>query len=193
MGPCPSAPGRASPSSRSRCSPAWPLLPRSRRRRGLPPSAAGWPGGTLEPADVARYLAFHKLRAVLDPLALASPPTANQQAYDVTAYDLDLTPVISSQLLRGSVRIRATVVSGPLFTMELDLADAMVVDSVKVAGVAAPFSRGTDLLTVTLGRAWLTGEGLDVTVGYHGTPALRPLRRGLRLHQPRRHSPSSGR
>ena len=136
------------------------------------PSAVGWPGGTLEPADVARYLAFHKLCAVLDPLALASPPTANQQAYDVTAYDLDLAPVISSQLLQGSVRIRATVVSGPLFTMELDLSDAMVVDSVKVAGVAASFSRGTDLLTVTLGRARLTGEGLDVTVGYHGTPAL---------------------
>ena len=139
------------------------------------PTAAGWPGGAIEPTDVARYLAFHKLRAVLDPLALASPPTANQQAYDVTAYDLDLRPVISSQLLRGSVRIRATVVSGPLFTMELDLDDAMIVDSVEVAGVAAPFSRGADLLTVTLGRAWVSGEGLDVSVGYHGTPASGPF------------------
>jgi aminopeptidase N len=141
----------------------------------FPPTAAGWPGGTLEPAELSRYLAFHKVRAVLDPLALAAPPTSNQQAFDVTAYDLDLTPDPASRVLRGSVRIRATVVSGPLFSLELDLDDAMIVDSVGVAGVTAPFSRGTDLLTVTLGRAWLSGEGLDVAVGYHGTPASGPF------------------
>ena len=49
---------------------------------GFPPTGAGWTGGPPGPGDVARYLAFHKLRAVFDPLALASPPTANQQAYD---------------------------------------------------------------------------------------------------------------
>jgi aminopeptidase N len=139
------------------------------------PTGAGWPGGVVQPRDVSRYLAFHKLRAVLDPLAAFSPPTANQLAYDVSAYDLDVRPTIPLQLLRGSVRIRANVVSGPLFTMELDLADAMVVDSVTVAGAPAAFSRGADLLIVDLGRAWVTGEGLDVTVSYHGTPALGPF------------------
>ena len=137
----------------------------------LPPTVAGRPGEVREEAGLSRYLAFHKLRAVLDPLALTAPPTANQLAYDVTAYDLDLVPEIGSRMLHGRVRVRATVVEGPLFTMELDLDDAMAVDSVAVAGGAEPFTRGTGLLTVTLGRAWLTGEGLDVTIRYHGTPA----------------------
>ena len=68
------------------------------------------------------------------------------------------------------MRIRATVVAGPLLTLELDLGDPMIVDSVKVAGTAVPFTHALDLLTVTLDRAWLTGESLDLTVWYHGTP-----------------------
>jgi aminopeptidase N len=155
--------------------PALAVLPAAAEPAWSPPTAAGWPGGTLEQADVARYLAFHKARAVLDPLARAAPPTANQQAWDVTAYDLDLAPNPVTRVVRGSVRIRATVVSGPLFSMELDLAAAMIVDSVKDAGAALPFSRGADLLTVTLGRAWVSGEGLDVSVWYHGTPASGPF------------------
>ena len=141
----------------------------------LPPSDAGWPGAFRAPPDVARYLAFHKQRAGLDPLAVTAPPTANQLAWDVTAYDLDLAPVIAAQLVRGSARIRATVLEGPLFSMELDLDDAMTVDSARVAGSAAAFSRGPGRLTVALGRAWLTGEALDVTVAYHGTPATGPF------------------
>jgi len=139
------------------------------------PSAAGWPGGPLEQADVTRYLAFHKIRAAVDPLALASAPTANQSAFDVTAYDLDLAPNLTTHVLWGSVRVRATVVRGPLVSMDLDLDDAMTVDSVKAAGVPAAFSRGTDLLTLALDRARMDGEELDVTVWYHGTPANGPF------------------
>ncbi len=137
----------------------------------LPPTAAGWPGATVEAGDLADYLALHKLRAVLDPAATLAGPTSNQKAWDVTAYDLDLVPDLGTQVLRGSVRIRAAVTAGPLLSLELDLDDVMVVDSVHVAGTTVPFGRTLDLLAVTLDRAWLTGEALDLTVWYHGTPA----------------------
>ncbi len=137
----------------------------------LPSTPAGWTDATREAGDLTEYLAFHKLRAVADAAALlAAGPTPNQQAWDVTAYDLDLAPDLSTKVLTGSARIRATVVAGPLLALELDLGDPMVVDSVKVGGTAVPFGRGVDQLVVTLDRAWLTGESLDLTVWYHGTP-----------------------
>jgi len=126
--------------------------------------------GVPDESGLTRELAAAKIRAALGAMPLASPPTSNQQAYDVAAYDLDLAPNVVTHVLWGSARVRATVVQGPLLTMELDLDDAMLVDSLKIAGVAAPFTHVTDLLTITLGRAYLAGEDLDVTVWYHGTP-----------------------
>jgi len=137
----------------------------------FPPTAAGWPGQTRDGVDVAPYLAFHKARAMQGGPVLAMPPTSNQQAWDATAYDLDLAPNTVSRVLWGSARTRGAVVSGPLLSVELDFEDVMVVDSVQVAGAAAPFTHATDLLTVTLDRAYLDGESFDLTVWYHGTPS----------------------
>jgi len=137
----------------------------------LPPTEAGWPGAAREPGDLSEYLAFHKLRAAILPQAALVGPTSNQQAWDVTAYDLDLAPDLANKVVAGRVRVRATVTAGPLLSMELDLADTMTVDSVRLlSGAALPFTHGNDLLTVMLDRAWLTGEGVDLTVWYHGTP-----------------------
>jgi aminopeptidase N len=136
----------------------------------LAPTAAGWPGATVEDGDLADYLAFHKVPAQIATVAALLAPTANQQAYDVTAYDLDLVPDLGTEVLTGRARIRATVVAGPLLTVELDLGDPMTVDSVRVSDAAVPFSHALDLLTVSLDRPWLTGESLDLTVWYHGTP-----------------------
>jgi aminopeptidase N len=136
----------------------------------LPPTAAGWPGATREAGDLGDYLAFHKLQAVADPLSVLGGPTSNQQAWDVTAYDLDLAPNSSTGVLSGSARIRADVLSGPLLSAELDFDDAMTVDSVKAAGVTVPSTRNGDLLTVSLDRARGTGESFDLTVWYRGTP-----------------------
>jgi aminopeptidase N len=137
----------------------------------LPPTEAGWPGAAREPGDLSEYLALHKQRAAVLPQAALVGPTSNQRAWDVTAYDLDLAADLANKVVTGSVRVRATVTAGPLLSMELDLADTMTVDSVRLlAGAALPFTHDNDLLTVTLDRAWLTGEGVDLTVWYHGTP-----------------------
>jgi aminopeptidase N len=161
--------------------------PRSRRAGGLrpvvalllalglapaaAPAAAPGPVATPEVSpDLAPLLAETKIRAALQAGILAEPPTANQQAFDVTAYDLDLAPDLGTRVLWGSARTRATVAQGPLLSLDLELDPAMTVDSVKVAGGAAPFTRLANLLTVTLDRAYLDGETADVVVWYHGTP-----------------------
>ena len=67
--------------------------------------------------------------------------------------------------------MKASVVAGPLSTVDLDLYANLTVDAVTSGGVAATFSRSGNLLTVNLDRAYATGEMMDVVVSYHGAPS----------------------
>ncbi len=144
-----------------------PAGPASRALAAAPPDPPA-PAAVLP--NAVEEVAAAKARAALGTMPLAAAPTPNQQAWDVTAYDLDLAPSTATRMLWASARTRATVVSGPLLTLELDLDDTLRVDSVRVAGAPAPFTHALGLLTVTLGRAYLTGESVDLTVWYHGRP-----------------------
>lgn len=131
------------------------------------------PDGTVEvrdEADVAPYLAAWKAHQLQRTFAIQAPATANQLAYDVRGYALDLSFATSTSTVSGTVRVQATVTSGPLTTMDLDLAANMVVDGITSGGTAVTWTRATNLLTVNLDRTYATGEGLDVRVTYHGTP-----------------------
>jgi aminopeptidase N len=121
-------------------------------------------------AEAARAVARARAARGLTALLTRTEPTANQDAWDVTAYDLDLAPNLGNGSLAGSVRVRARVAGGPVLAMELDLVDAMAVDSVKVAGAPASFTHSDGLLTVDLGRAYATDEAVDLTAWYHGWP-----------------------
>jgi aminopeptidase N len=123
------------------------------------------------PMDVTKELAATKAQAFKRMLQRAQPATANQTAYDVHYYDLDLHPNPANVVLTGTVLTRASVVAGPLTTMELDFVNGMSVDGATCAGSPAPFTHSSDLVTVTLDRPYLNGETVDVTVSFHGTPA----------------------
>jgi aminopeptidase N len=141
----------------------------------FPPTPAGWPGQVLDERAVTPYLAFHKARAMERMQAMRTVQSPNQSAYDARTYDLDLRPDIATQVLTGIVRMRATVVNGPLLDLDLDLASNMVVDSAYAADAPAPFTRAGDILTVALDRAYANGETPEVVVRYHGTPARGPF------------------
>ncbi len=120
--------------------------------------------------DVAPYLASWKAAGLSRSRSLATPATANQEAYDVRYYDLDLVMTPAGPQVAGTVRMKATVVSGPLTSADLDLAQNMVVDAATSNGAATTSSRPPDLVTVDLDRPYLTGETFDITVTYHGNP-----------------------
>ena len=136
----------------------------------FPETPAGWPAQVRDETDVAPYLAFHKAMAMARAKGFETFQTANQSAYDVRYYDLDLYPDLNLQVLTGTVKVRATVLAGPLTTMELDLYSSMVVDSARSGGVPASFSRSGNLLIVNLDRPYASGETMEVKVSYHGTP-----------------------
>jgi len=137
----------------------------------FPATPDGEPGQVRDERDVAPFLAAWKAAGLQRARLLAAPATANQQAYDVHYYDLDLTPDPATQVLTGTVRMKASVVSGPLSTADLDFYANLTVDAVTSGGVAATFSRSSDLLTVNLDRVYGNGEMMDVVVSYHGAPS----------------------
>src|SRR5438874_7512137 len=67
-----------------------------------------------EESDVAPYLAAWKASAFARSRAAATPATANQQQYDVHWYDLNLTFTPATSTVSGTVRMKASVVGGPI-------------------------------------------------------------------------------
>lgn len=121
-------------------------------------------------ADVTSLLARSKATAFERVAARRTAATPNQAKYDVRWYDLDLVFSTSASQVSGSVKTRATVLVGPLSTLDLDLYSNMVVDQVQAGGVTVTWSRVGDILTVNLNRAYFIGETVEVRVTYHGTP-----------------------
>ena len=120
--------------------------------------------------DVAPFLAAWKARSFGRERAAATASTPNQLAYDANWYDLDLTFTPSTSTVSGTVRMKATVVSGPLSTVDLDFYANLVMDGATSAGAATTWTRAGNVLTLALGRAYAVGEVVDVTVTYHGVP-----------------------
>src|SRR5437773_3249167 len=74
----------------------------------------------IGPRDMTDVLAAGKIRSFSRMLARMQVATANQNAFDVTYYDLDLHPNPANSVLTATVRTRASVVAGPVSTLELD-------------------------------------------------------------------------
>jgi aminopeptidase N len=103
--------------------------------------------------------------------AIASPAaSAGSGDLDVLYYRLDIRVSISSTSLTGSVLVRARAVAGGVNTMSLDLAEPMVVDSVRSAGIRLPVTRYPSSFTTQLTRSYDEGETVETEVYYHGSP-----------------------
>ncbi len=120
---------------------------------------------------VSPFLAAWKANALAKQREVARPMTANQEQWDARWYDLNLTFTPASSV-SGTVRMKATVVAGPISTVELDFASALIHDAVTAGGVATTASHVGAILTVNLDRAYANGETVDVTVTYHGNPTV---------------------
>ncbi|MGD9898875.1 MAG: M1 family aminopeptidase [Calditrichaceae bacterium] len=115
-----------------------------------------------------------KMKAeILKKWAQPSGITENQAGYDVKYYLIDLDIEANPdrvQGIRGSVTVNLDVVDANLASVDLNLADGMIADSVFNENTKTSFTRGDDILTVTLKRNFARGEATSVTVFYHGNP-----------------------
>ncbi|MGD9486940.1 MAG: M1 family aminopeptidase [Calditrichaceae bacterium] len=110
---------------------------------------------------------------ILKKWAQPAGTTENQAGYDVKYYliDLDIEPDPERvQGIRGRVTVNLDITVANLESVDLNLADGMLVDSVFNENTKTSFTRGDDLLTVSLSRNFTQGEATSVTVYYHGNP-----------------------
>ena len=120
--------------------------------------------------DISPFLGAWKAARAAQAARVARPMTANQALYDARWYDLALTFTPATKQVAGTVTMSATVASGPISSVDLDLYSLMNVDAVTAGGVTTSFSRIGDVLTVQLDHAYTTGQAFTTTVTYHGNP-----------------------
>jgi aminopeptidase N len=99
--------------------------------------------------------------------------TENQEDFDISYYSLNLTPNTFTSTLIGTVEIMGTVVSASLEHIELNFWDGMNITSLHLAGlpgVQLAYSRGNNILSITLDRVYAQGEIFNISVSYNGKP-----------------------
>ena len=122
--------------------------------------------------DVAPYLGAWKAHALARQYQAAQPMTANQQQWNVTWYDLNLTFTPAGTQVSGTVRMKAVVTAGPISSVELDFGAHLLLDGATSGGVAATTSRAGAIHSENLDHAYANAEVVDVTVTYHGNPTV---------------------
>jgi aminopeptidase N len=92
------------------------------------------------------------------------------QWFDVTYYKLQLTITTPQSYLEGISTVEGTCRSNTSGPLVLDLVNQMNVDSVFINGQRTSFTRGTNAVSITLDRAYQSGESFSVDVFYEGVP-----------------------
>jgi hypothetical protein len=95
----------------------------------------------------------------------------DQTDFDVKYWDLriDLTD-IAGETIEGQVIMTSEATVDGISSIDYNLHSSMVVDSVKIAGLPAAFTRPSGLLRITLDRAYNTSELITTEAFYHGHP-----------------------
>jgi aminopeptidase N len=98
-----------------------------------------------------------------------SQVTDNQIKYDVKYYLLNLNVDPGSMTIIGKVQIRSLICES-ISTIEINLTNQLIVDSVFTGNSRLTFSQLENLLTINLGGTYSPNEIADLMIFYHGTP-----------------------
>jgi len=126
---------------------------------------------SVPPGEGHRILAEGKARALAK--AWKAYPTkvpANQGDYDAIYYGLDLEIDVPSEIIYGALKMLAKSKVSSLNSLALDLYDNMSVDSIKMGVTNLSYTHSSDLISITLDRAYALDEEFLFTVYYHGHP-----------------------
>lgn len=93
-----------------------------------------------------------------------------QYQYDVNFYRLELNVNITTEIIVGRVDMTSTVTQDNVTFCQIDLYSNMTVDSVRVDGGVATYSRSGNLLTANLPSTKNAGDVFTVTTYYRGHP-----------------------
>ena len=123
------------------------------------------------------FLSFSCAFAQKDSYDSGAPLLPEQEAYDITFYDLDLFINPTQQMISGSNCITARIVE-PLSFLVLDFEPRYTIDSVLVwrdgASTGSTFARDGSLIWIDLKTEKAKGVYVKVQIFYHGQPRVAP-------------------
>jgi aminopeptidase N len=90
---------------------------------------------------------------------------------DIAYYKLNLRITASPEYLFGQVTVKAKVVNAAVQTMQLDLLDNMIVDSIHVEGIPVSFIQNPATIEIMLNRPYSAGETIIADIWYGGVPS----------------------
>jgi aminopeptidase N len=96
-------------------------------------------------------------------------PTANQLNYDVKYYALNLDINPANRYIKGSIDINLVIINN-LSTIELDLSQGLIIDSIMLGNKKTTCTYSGNLLTVNLDKTYSSGALIKLTVFYQGYP-----------------------
>ena len=98
-------------------------------------------------------------------------PTAAQNDYDITFYDIDLKIDPDTQTISGMVGVQGISLVSSLNIVELDLYSGLNIESVKSEqGDDLNYTHSSNLLSVTLNNSVSTGNSFKIIIDYDGKP-----------------------
>ncbi|PWB72806.1 hypothetical protein C3F09_06040 [candidate division GN15 bacterium] len=135
--------------------------------------ASSW--DTAPAWQIHRQMAEAKSRALydqryVDRIVSASAAANTQTNYDVKFYDIHLRVNDTTSILYGAVKMVAEATEPGVSQVQVDLFDNMVIDSIVSPAGALTYTRASNMVTVTLDKAYNPGGRFSVTIGYHGHP-----------------------
>ncbi len=102
--------------------------------------------------------------------AYAAKALVGQGDFDALYYGLDLKIDTTTKVIWGAVTMQGKSKVSSLNTVILDFFDNMVVDSIKTGGTNLVFTHSSNLINITLDKAYVLDESFLFTVYYHGHP-----------------------
>lgn len=99
---------------------------------------------------------------------------------DIKFYHLILDIGLNAPFIKGSVLMKFSATANNINAVRLNLQQNLMIDS--ITGDAASFTANADTFTVSLNRTLQLGENANITVFYHGVPALANGLKGLNFH-----------
>ncbi|MBI5058591.1 M1 family metallopeptidase [candidate division KSB1 bacterium] len=118
---------------------------------------------------------FHATEAQRYERVLAEPTLKWDHApeYDALYYRLTIdVRNYAGRQITAQLELAAACAELQLAELHFDLCDALIVDSIRSAGVAVAFTHLANEITVSLERQYTLGEPLAISVWYHGTPCV---------------------
>lgn len=126
---------------------------------------------SIPPSEGHRILAEGKARALAEARkAITAKAPAGQGDFDAVYYGLDLYIDVTNEIIYGSLKMLAKSKVSSLNNAILDLYDNMSVDSIKMGESYLSYTHSSDLIDITLDRAYTSDEEFLFTVYYHGHP-----------------------